>query len=174
MGANLLNVLVTLTVQSPPTDTSFDTSATHGIAFERVSDLVQSNRVQGLSLGLGYQVPISGPTSRLHGTVRYGISDERVTARLTLLLNVGAGLLAFSGYHDISDLDPFSPGRTVANTLNGLFAGHDNGDYALSRGASVRFEKPLKARLDLVINGRVEGLSSVSRVARSAINDFFG
>ena len=174
MGANLLNVLVTLTLQSPQTDTSFDTSATHGIAFERVSDLLQYNRVQGLSLGLGYQVPVSGPTARLHGTVRYGFSDERVTGRLTFLLNVGAGLLVFTGYHDISDLDPFSPGRTVANTLNGLFAGHDNGDYALSRGAGVRFEKPLKAGLDLVVNGRVERLSSVSRVARSAINDFVG
>jgi hypothetical protein len=174
MGANLLNVLVTLTLQSPQTDTSFDTSATHGIAFERISDLLQYNRVQGLSFGLGYQVPVSGPTGRLHGTVRYGLSDERVTGRLTFLLNVGGGQLLFTGYHDISDLDPFSPGRTVANTLNSLFAGHDNGDYALSRGAGVRFEKSLKAGLDLVINGRVERLSSVSRVARSAINDFFG
>ena len=174
MGANLLNVLVTLTLQSPQTDTSFHTRPTHGIAFERISDLLQYNRVQGLSLGLGYQIPVSGAAARLHGTVRYGLSDERVTGRLTFLLNVGAGLLVFTGYHDISDLDPFSPGRTVANTLNGLFAGHDNGDYALSRGGGVRFEKPLKAGLDMIVSGRVERLSSVSRVARSAVNDFLG
>jgi hypothetical protein len=174
MGSNLLNVLVTLTLQSPQLDTSFNTSPTDGIAFERASDLLQYNRVQGLSLGLGYQVPVSGSAARLHATVRYGLSDERVTGRLTFLLSPGAGLLVFNGYHDISDLDPFSSGRTIANTLNGLFAGHDNGDYALSRGAAVRFERRLKGRVELVIAGRAEHLSSVSRVARSAINDFFG
>jgi hypothetical protein len=174
MGSNLLNILVTLTLQSPQPDTSFATSPTHGIAFERASDLLQYNRVQGLSLGLGYQIPVSGSAARLHATVRYGLSDERVTGRLTFLLDAGAGLLVFTGYHDISDLDPFSPGRTIANTLNGLFAGHDNGDYALSRGAGVRFERRLKGRLELVIAGRAEHLSSVSRVAQSEINDFFG
>ena len=174
MGANLLNILITLTLQSPQPDTSLDTSSTHGIAFERASDLLQYNRVQGLSLGLGYQVPIAESAARLHGTVRYGVSDERVTARLTALLSAGDGLLVFTGYHDISDLDPFSPGRTIGNTLNGLFAGHDNGDYALSRGGGIRFEQPLRAGLELLLAGRVERLSSVSRAARSAINDFFG
>jgi hypothetical protein len=173
MGSNLLNILVTLTLQSPQPDTSYNSPAP-GIAFERASDLLQYNRVQGLSLGLGYQVPVSGSAARLHATVRYGLSDERVTGRLSVLLNAGAGFLAFTGYHDISDLDPFSPGRTIANTLNGLFAGHDNGDYALSRGAGVRFEKPLNARLELVVAGRAEHLTSVSRVAQSAINDFLG
>jgi hypothetical protein len=173
MGSNLLNILVTLTLQSPQPDTSYN-SPTPGIAFERASDLVQYNRVQGLSLGLGYQVPISGSAARLHATVRYGLSDERVTGRLTLLLNTGAGLLVFTGYHDISDLDPFSPGRTIANTVNGLFAGHDNGDYALSRGAGVRLQKALSSRVELVLAGRAEHLASVSRVAQSAINDFLG
>ena len=174
MGANLLNILVTLALQSPQPDTSLDTSPTHGIAFERASDLLQYNRVQGLSLGLGYQVPISGSAARLHATLRYGISDERVTGRLAVVLNAGSDLLVLAGYHDISDLDPFSPGRTLANTMNGLFAGHDNGDYALARGVSVRFEKPLKDGLMLVLAGKVERLSSVSRVARSALNDFLG
>ena len=174
MGANLLNILVTLALQSPQPDTSFDNSPTHGIAFERISDLLQYNRVQGLSLGLGYQVPVSGSAARLHATLRYGVSDERVTGRLTLLLNAGPGLLVLTGYRDISDLDPFSPGRTVANTLNGLFAGHDNGDYALSRGAGLQLERPLRPGLELILSGRVEHLTSVSRVARSAINDFFG
>jgi hypothetical protein len=173
MGSNLLNILVTLTLQSPQLDTSYNRPS-HGIAFERVSDVLQYNRVQGLSLGLGYQVPVSGSAARLHATIRYGLSDERVTSRLTFLMNADAGLLVVTGYHDISDLDPFSPGQTIANTLNGLFAGHDNGDYALSRGAAVRFEKRLHAELELILGGRAERLSSVSRVAQSAVNDFLG
>ena len=173
MGSNLLNLLVTLTLQSPQPDTSYN-GPTHGIAFERVSDLLQYNRVQGLSLGLGYQLPVFGSAARLNATIRYGLSDERVTGRLSFLMNADAGLLILTGYRDIADLDPFSPGKTVGNTLNGLFAGHDNGDYALSEGAGVRFETRLKAGLELVLAGRAERLSSVSRVAQSAINDFLG
>ena len=175
MGANLLNILVTLALQSPQPDTSLSTSPTHGIAFERLSDLLQYNRVQGLSLGLGYQVPMPGVESvRVYATGRYGLSDERVTGRLTIVKSTTATRTAFSGYHDIADLDPFSAGRTVSNTFNGLFAGHDNADYALSRGAGVRYERAMRAGLELVLAGQLERVSSASRVARSAINDFLG
>jgi len=79
-----------------------------------------------------------------------------------------------SGYHDIADLDPFSPGRSVGNTVNSLFAGHDNGDYALAGGGSASFEMPIRPGLELILAGRVERLTSVRRVARSAVNDFLG
>ncbi len=175
MGANLLIVVATFALQSPQPDTASSNNPTHGIAFERLTDLLQYNRVQGLSFGLGYQVRIAAtrPTT-LYGTVRYGFSDERITGRLTIFGNVAGGIMAISGYHDIADLDPFSPGRSVANTINGLFAGHDNGDYGLVRGGSARFETPVRPGLQLVLAGRVERLTSVSRVARSAVNDFLG
>jgi hypothetical protein len=175
MGANFLIVTATLALQSYQPDSSLSTSPTHGIAYERLTDLLQYNRVQGLSFGLGYQVRIpTTRTTRLYGTVRYGVSDERVTGRLTMIGSAAGGEMALSGYHDIADLDPFSPGRSLPNTFNGLFAGHDNGDYALARGASARFEVPVRAGVELVLAGRVERLSSVSRVARSAVNDFLG
>jgi hypothetical protein len=97
-----------------------------------------------------------------------------VTGRLTVLGSAAGGVIALSGYHDIADLDPFSPGRSFANTFNGLFAGHDNGDYALARGGLARFAGPLQAGIDLVLVGRVERLTSVARVAKSAVNDFLG
>jgi hypothetical protein len=175
MGANLLIVVATFALQSPQPDTSLSTSSTHGIAFERLADLLQYNRVQGLSFGLGYQVRIPGTrTTRFYGTMRYGLSDERVTGRLTLLGSAPGGEIALSGYHDIGDLDPFSPGRSFANTFNGLIAGHDNGDYALARGASARFEAPVRVGMEMILSGRVERLSSVGQVARSAVNDFLG
>jgi hypothetical protein len=174
MGANFLIVIATFALQSPPQDTSIS-SSTHGIAFERLPDLLQYNRVQGLSLGLGYQVRLPGTSgTNLYGTVRYGLSDERVTGRLTILGTAAGGGIALSGYHDIADLDPFSPGRSFSNTFNGLFAGHDNGDYALARGGSARFEAPLRAGLELIVAGRVERLSSIRQVAKSAVNDFLG
>ena len=90
------------------------------------------------------------------------------------MVNVAGGRLALSGYHDIADLDPFSPGRSVGNTLNSLFAGHDNGDYALADGGSARFNMPIRAGLELILTGRVEQLTSISSVAQSAVNDFLG
>ena len=175
MGANLLIVVATLALQTPQQDTTTNTSSANGIAFERLSDLLQYNRVQGLSLGAGYRVRLPGTVAaNAYGTLRYGLSDERITGRLTLLGNVAGGRLALSGYHDIADLDPFSPGRSAANTVNSLFAGHDNGDYALARGGSASFETPIRAGLELILIGRVERLTGVRRVARSAVNDFLG
>ncbi|HEY5940237.1 MAG TPA: hypothetical protein VIT87_05410, partial [Gemmatimonadales bacterium] len=66
--------------------------------------------MQGLSLGAGYRVRLPGTrTANAYGTLRYGVSDERVTGRLTIRGNVAGGRLSLSGYHDIADLDPFSP-----------------------------------------------------------------
>jgi hemolysin secretion/activation protein ShlB/FhaC/HecB len=174
MGSNLL-IVATLALQSPQQDSSADSSTAHGIAFERLSDLLQYNRVQGLSLGAGYRVRLPGTTTaNAYGTVRYGLSDDRVTGRLAILGNAASGRLALSGYYDIADLDPFAPGRSVSNTVNGLFAGHDNGDYALARGGSASFEMPIRTGMELILIGRVEELLSIRRVARSAVNDFLG
>jgi hypothetical protein len=173
MGTNLLIVVTTLALQSPQQDTSGNTSTAHGIGFERLSDLLQYNRVQGLSLGAGYRVRLAGSADAF-ATLRYGLSDDRVTGRLTLVGNVAGGRLALSGYHDIADLDPFSPGRSVANTFNALFAGHDDGDYAFARGGSASFGMPIRLGVELILTGRVERLTSARRVARSAVNDFLG
>ena len=175
MGANLLIVVATVALQTPQQDTTTDTSSAHGIAFERLSDLLQYNRVQGLSLGAGYRVRLPGTqAANAYGTLRYGFSDDRVTGRLTVIGGAAGGRLGLSGYHDIADLDPFSPGRNVGNTVDGLFAGHDNGDYALAQGGSASFEMPIRAGLDLILVGRIERLTSVRRVARSAVNDLLG
>ena len=113
MGANLLIVVASLAFQSPQPDSPPDTSTAHGIAFERLSDLLQYNRVQGLSLGAGYRIRIPGTIStNAYGTLRYGLSDDRVTGRFAVLGSAAGGRLALSGYHDIADLDPFSPGRS--------------------------------------------------------------
>jgi len=174
MGANLLNIIVTLALQSPSPDTSLSTSPA-GIAFERTSDLLQYNRVQGLSFGLGYRMPLPGSKSAMaYATVRYGISDERVTARVSVLTGKANLRVALTVFQDIVDVDSVSPGRSIPNTVNSLFAGHDNGDYAFSRGASVRVERSMRARLALIVGAQVEGLKSVASVAHSEVNDLLG
>jgi hypothetical protein len=186
MGANLIIAAVIVLLQSSPADTTkpsptlrhSDTvtaAPTPGLAFERLSDLLQYNRVQGLSLGIGYRLPVPGlGLTAVYGTARYGFSDERVTGRLSLVRDSPAGRLVISGYHDVTDLDPFSPGRSFTNTFNSLLAGHDNGDYALADGGSGTVEVSIGSAVDLSLSARVEHQHSTAQVARSAINDFFG
>jgi hypothetical protein len=148
---------------------------THGLAYERLSDALRYDRVQGLSAGLGYRVRVPGMRfTDLYGTLRYGFSDERVTGRLTLRHDAPSGRLTLSGYREIIDLDPFSPGHSLGNTLDALFVAHDNADYALGVGGAAGFETSLRPGLDLVLGAKVERQESVRRLARSAVNDFLG
>jgi hypothetical protein len=147
----------------------------HGFGYERLSDLMQYNRVQGLSLGVGYQARIPGlHFTSAYATLRYGLSDERITGRLTVARDAPGGRLGLSGYRDIADLDPFSAGRSFANTFNSLFAGHDNGDYALVQGGSASYETSLHPGLELTVSARIEREGSIGQAAKSAVNDFLG
>jgi hypothetical protein len=174
MGANLLIVVASLAPQTFPQDTP-TTSAAPGFAYERLQDLAQYNRVQGLSFGVGYRVPLPGahPTA-VYATVRYGLSDDRITGRVTAVRENPRGALALGGYSDIADVDPFSPGRTLANTVNALIAGHDNGDYTLASGGSASFRASVGVALELVVAARIERQRSVSAVAQSELNDVLG
>jgi hypothetical protein len=97
-----------------------------------------------------------------------------VTWRLSIVQELRRGHLRLSGYSDLTDVDSISVGRTLGNSVSGLFAGHDNGDYALSRGGSVLWESPLGTTLFFELGTKIEQQSSAARVARSAVNDFLG
>ncbi len=143
--------------------------------YERVSDALQYNRVQGLSLGVGARIGVPGlPFTNVYPTVRYGISDERATGRLALVHDGPRGTFTLSGYHDIADVDPFSPGRTLANSASALFTAHDYGDYYLATGADASFLTSLALATDLSVSLRGERQRSVARQARSGVNDVLG
>lgn len=147
----------------------------HGIAYERLTDAFRYDRVQGLSLGLGYRVRAPGVSfTNIYGTVRYGLSDDRVTGRLSLIRDAPNGRLAIAGYRDVMNLDPFAPAPGIGNTLNALFVAHDDGDYLLGHGVSAGYETSLRTGLDLAVGARYERQTSVARAAKSAVNDFLG
>ena len=146
-----------------------------GIGFERLSDLLRYDRVQGLSVGLGYRV--RAPLVRfanLYATARYGLSDDRVTGRLSFVRDAPSGRLTLSAYRDVVEVDPLSLGRTVGNTLDALFVAHDNADYTLAEGGAATFETTLRDGLELSLAARVEREGTVRRKAKSAVNDFLG
>jgi hypothetical protein len=146
-----------------------------GFGYERLSDAIRYDRVQGLSLGLGYRTRLPGVRfASVYGTVRYGFSDDRVTGRLAMVRDGPGGRLTIAGYRDIAEVDPFSAGRSLGNTLDALFVVHDDADYLLAEGGSVGFETSLATGLELTSSARVERQSSAVRRARSAVNDFLG
>lgn len=146
-----------------------------GLAYERLGDLMRYNRVQGLSFGVGYRwrLPMLRYAS-LFATARYGLSDERVTGRLTIRSDAPGARRLVTGYRDVQSVDPFAAGRTLENSLNALFTAHDDGDYAVVTGAGIGMETSLGVGLDLSAGARVERQRSAVRTAESAVNDGLG
>ena len=146
-----------------------------GIGYERTSDAIQYNRVQGISLGAGVRVRVPGSSfANLYLTGRYGFSDKRFTGRGSIVRDAPGGRLVLSGYRDLSDLDPFSHGRSLANTASALFTAHDYGDYALATGGRAELRLYAAPGLDVTLSGGWERQRSTPREARSAVNDFLG
>ncbi len=147
----------------------------HGLGYERLADAFRYDRVQGYSFGLGYHVRIPRlEFSDLVGTVRYGFSDDRVTARLSFIRDAPGGRMRVSGYHDVVNVDPIALGPSFGNTFNAIFLAHDDADYALASGGSVTFETSLGVGWELSATGRVERQRSVKRETTSGVNDFLG
>jgi hypothetical protein len=156
------------------TDTLTDEQPVSGFGYERLSDILQYNRVQGLSLGVGYRLVPGAGSAELFTTARYGLSDERITGRLTLVRHLSRGEWRLSGFSQIADLDPFSKGLSFTNTLNALFVAHDNGHYAFVQGGSAALEIIVGPTLELSLSAGLQRETSAASVAQSEINDFLG
>jgi hypothetical protein len=147
----------------------------NGFGYERLADAVRYDRVEGYSLGLGYHVQVPGlELVALQGTVRYGFSDDRVTGRLSLIRDAPGGRLRLSGYREVASVDPISRGPSIANSLNAMFAAHDDADYALASGGSASFETAVAVGWELTLSARVERERSLVTRATSGVNDFLG
>lgn len=146
-----------------------------GFGYQNLGDALQYNRVQGLSIGAGGRARLPGSDfTDVFATVRYGFSDERVTGRLAAVRDAPGGRVALSGYRDLADVDPFSPGRTLANSFNAIFTAHDDADYLLATGGSLTYVTSIAIGTDLFASIRGERQRSVTREARSGVNDFLG
>jgi hypothetical protein len=146
-----------------------------GLAVERLADLVRFNRVQGLSLGGGYQWWLPNrPFTQMIGTVRYGFSDQRLNARLSLVHDAPGGRITLSGFREVQGTDPLVLGGELANTWRGIVSARDENDYLLATGGRVSYETSLALGTELTLWGGYERHDTVQRRARSAINDWIG
>jgi len=142
-----------------------------GIAYERFADILRFNRVQGLSAGLGYQVKVPGMSfTDVLGTLRFGIADTRLNAKLSLIRDAPGGRVTVSAYREVSEIDRFFRIGTLGNSVNAAFTSHDYADYYLATGASVGYETSINRELQLTLFARVEDQQSVVREVGSGLN----
>jgi Haemolysin secretion/activation protein ShlB/FhaC/HecB len=146
----------------------------YGINYERFADIMRYNRVQGLSLGFGYQLRAPMAFTMFQGTARLGISDGRLTGRLSAIRDAPGGTVTLAGYREIREIEPFNRNFAIGNSINALFTAHDNAEYQLAEGVGLGYEHSLARGLDLALLGRFEKQSSVAGEAESEVNDLFG
>lgn len=143
--------------------------------YERAAELVRYNRVTGVSLGASYRWLVPGrPFTSVYPSARYGFSDGRLYARLSVVQDAPSGRWSLSGYRDLRDVDPVSPGLTLGNSIRGIFLARDDGEYYLAEGAQVGYETSLGVGTELTLRAAWENQATTPTEAVSGVNDFLG
>jgi hypothetical protein len=110
---------------------------THGLSIESASQAFHVNRVEGLSLGLGYAVrPAAGPF-RARAWGGYGFSGRRVTGGVAMTYQTAGLRLGASARREIRDLADEPSVSGVVNTFLSQELGLDFGDYVRLDRAGV-------------------------------------
>lgn len=110
-----------------------------GIAFERFTDLYRFNRVQGSSVGMGFQFAPGPPFTTVLGTGRFGLGDRRPLASVTWRRDAPDGRFELMAYREVREVEPWTGGLGFGNSMNALFTAHDDADYYLGLGGGVRY-----------------------------------
>jgi hypothetical protein len=142
--------------------------------WERLADIARFNRVQGLSLGAGVQFRPGPAFTTLDAAARFGLADERVTGSLTWRREAPDGGLEVRAFRTVLEAEPWSRGQSLGNTLNATFAGHDDADYYLALGGSVRYLPYHGVLEDVELTLGFERHRSMVTATGSPVNDFLG
>ncbi len=110
-----------------------------GMAWESVSEIVRFNRVQGLSTGAGYQIRPKIKFTSLLLAGRFGFSDKRLTGSVTVRRDGPEGRFDLKGFHTVAEVEPWTRGLGIGNSINALFVGNDDADYYLTSGGSLAY-----------------------------------
>lgn len=145
-----------------------------GISWEKFGEVLRYNRVEGTTLSLSGQMRAPVSFTDLFGTVRVGLADERLLARVAAVRDAPGGRMTLAVQRDLVDIDPFARGLNFGNSLRGIFAGHDDGAYLLAQGARFDFESSWGLGTEFSLGARAEDQRSVGNSARTAIPRLFG
>lgn len=145
------------------------------VAWESFSDLFRYNRVQGVTLGLGYQLQTGIAFTTLVGRANFGLSDHRATGALTWRRDAPAGRLDIQAFRMVREVEPWTSGLGFGNSLNAVLAGHDDADYLLALGGRVSFVSHGRGLLrNAEFAVAFERQRTMETRSRSGINDVLG
>lgn len=145
-----------------------------GLAWEQAGDIARFNRVQGFSLGLGFRLRPDIPFTTLVLAGRFGFSDQRVTASALWRRDAPGGLFEGRVFHQVVETEPWTRGQSLGNTMNAVFAAHDDADYYLATGAGLAFTPYRGSFADVEFRLGAERHERMDTVATSGVNDFLG
>jgi hypothetical protein len=146
----------------------------YGLAWERFSDIARFNRVQGLSLGVGYQVRPGPAFTTVHAGARFGIGDRRPTASLAWRRDGPGGLFNVLAYRDVFEFESWTSGQSVGNSLNAIFTGHDDADYYLALGGGFSYQWNVGFFRDIEFTARIERHRSMETEVGAPVPGIWG
>lgn len=149
--------------------------APFGLAWDEMGGIVRFNRVQGASVGGGLQIRPGFAFTTLDVTARFGFSDERLLGSAIWRRDAPGGGLEVTAYRAVLEAEPWTRGLSLGNTLNAVFAGHDDADYYLADwGGAMRFTAYHGSLRDVDFTIGVERHASMATTASSGVNDVLG
>lgn len=144
------------------------------VAWNRLADIIRFNRVQGLSFGLGYEVRPGPPFSVLRATARFGLSDQRLTGSLAWRHDGPGASWRLTALHDVAEVEPWTGGISLGNSINAAFAGHDYADYYLRSGASIDYVANTGRLANVEFRLAAERERTMAVESGSRLNDWLG
>ena len=145
-----------------------------GLAWETAADIARFNRVQGVSLGLGFNLRPRIPFTTVTLSGRFGFSDTRVTGSVLWRRDAPSGQFEGRVFHHVVEAEPWTRGQSIGNTLNAAFAAHDDADYYLATGVGIAFMPYHGSLADVELRVGAERHGSMDAVASSGLNDILG
>jgi hypothetical protein len=144
-----------------------------GLAWERFADVFRFNRVQGVSLGVGAAVRPRMTFTSMLASVRFGLSDHRVTGSLAWRWDGPEARVDITGYRAIREVEPWGA-LGFGASLNAVFAAHDDADYLLAEGGGMELTPNRGVARDTRLGVFVERHRSIAAAAGSSVNDALG
>jgi hypothetical protein len=145
-----------------------------GVDWQQAMRVFQFNRVQGASLGLGYQWRPGPDFTTVHLDARFGFGDLRPMAAVTWRRDGPVGRFDLETFHAVRRVESWTAGG-IGASMKALILGHDDADYYLALGGGISFSGYQGALRDGTFSLRFERQSTLSQVSGSTLNDvFFG